>query len=293
MAEASKYVIFTDSSVDLTPELVKDADINEVPLSFLIDGKLYQNFYDDREIKNHDFFELMRGGKIIHTSQATPGQFLEAIEPFMQQGYDILAISFSSALSGTYNSTCTAASYLKETYPDRKMYVIDSLAASGGQGFLVWAAGHNRLNGMSLEDNKVWVEQHLLHMAHWFTVDDLVYLKRGGRLSATKAFLGNLLKLKPVLHVDDLGRLIPVETVHGRKQSLMAIIKHFADTAIAPNKDPVMIIHGDDIVTAKWLGDKLTEDYKVPAVYYLNLGPVIGAHAGPGTISLFFWATER
>jgi DegV family protein with EDD domain len=292
MAE-SKYVIFTDSSADLMPDMVAEADIHEVPLSFMIDGKEYLNYYDQREIKCHDFFELMRQGKIIKTSQATPGRFLEAIDPFMKDGYDVLMISFSSALSGTYNSACQAMEYLKETYPERKMYCIDTLGASSGQGFIVFQAGLNRKSGMSLEDNKAWVETHILHMAHWFTVDDLNTLKRGGRLSATKAFLGTLLKLKPVMHMDDLGRLVPVETVRGRKQALMSIYQHFADTAIDPDKNPVMIVHGDDLMTAKWLGEKLQNDFKVPKVYYTDLGPVIGAHAGPNTISLFFWATER
>lgn len=292
MAE-NKYVVFTDSSADLMPDMVKEADIHEVPLSFLIDGKNYLNYYDEREMSCHDFFELMRQGKVIKTSQVSPAQFLEAIDPFMKEGYDVLMISFSSALSGTFNSACTARDYLKESYPERKMYCIDTLGASGGQGFIVFQAGLNRLKGMTLEENKVWVETHVFHMAHWFTVDDLNTLKRGGRLSATKAFLGNLFKLKPVLHMDNLGRLVPVDTVRGRKQALMDIYQHFKDTAIDPDKNIIMIIHGDDIVTAKWLGEKLQQDFNVPKVYYLNLGPVIGAHAGPNTISLFFWATER
>jgi DegV family protein with EDD domain len=289
----NKYVVFSDSSVDLMPDMVKEADIHEVPLSFTIDGQTYLNYYDQREMKCHDFFDLMRAGKVVKTSQATIGEFLEALDPFMKEGYDVLMISFSSALSGTYNCACAARDYLKDTYPERKMAVIDSLGASGGQGFIVYETGLNRLKGMSFEDNKTWVEQHIFHMAHWFTVDDLGTLKRGGRLSATKAFLGTLFKLKPVLHMDNLGRLVPVETVRGRKQSLLSIIQHFKDTAIDPETNPVMIIHGDDIVTAKWLGEKLQTDYKVPKVYYLDLGPVIGAHAGPNTISLFFWATER
>jgi DegV family protein with EDD domain len=289
----SKYVIFTDSCADLMTDMVAECDIHEVPLSFTIDGKTYMNYFDEREMSCHDFFEQMRQGKIIKTAQASPGQFLEAVDPFMKDGYDVLMISFSSALSGTYNSACIARDYLKDTYPDRKMYVIDSLAASGGQGFICFQAGLNRKAGMSLEDNKVWVETHMFHMAHWFTVDDLDTLKRGGRLSATKAFLGNLFKLKPVLHTDNNGKLVPVSTVRGRKQSLMELYNHFKDTAIEPEKNIVMIIHGDDIVTAKWLGDKVQADFHVPKIYYLDLGPVIGAHAGPNTISIFFWATER
>lgn len=292
MAE-NKYVIFTDSCSDLTPELYEEGDIHVVPLSFQIDGKNYFNYPDGRELDNHEFYERMRQGAICKTSACSPGQFLEAFDPYCKEGYDILVLSFSSALSGTYGSACQARSYISETYPDRKVIIIDSLCASGGQGYITFCAGLNRKKGMSLMDNKAWIETHILHMAHWFTVDDLHYLKRGGRLSASKAFLGTLLKLKPVLHVDNFGRLVPVETVRGRKQSLVSIINHFKDTAINPKNDFVMIIHGDDLVTAKFLGDKLQSEYGVPKVYYLTLGPVIGAHSGPGTISLFFMATER
>ncbi len=292
MAE-NKYVIFTDSCSDLTPELYEEADIHVVPLSFEIEDKSYFNYPDGREMDNHEFYEKMRQGALCKTSACSPGQYLEALDSYCKDGYDVLIISFSSALSGSYNSAFQAKNYLNETYPERKIIVIDSLCASGGQGYITYCAGLNRKAGMSLMENKEWIETHILHMAHWFTVDDLHYLKRGGRLSASKAFLGSLLKLKPVLHVDNEGRLVPVETVRGRKQSLVAIMNHFKDTAIDPEKNFVMIIHGDDVVTAKFLGEKLQQEFNVPKVYYLTLGPVIGAHSGPGTISLFFMATER
>lgn len=287
------YKVFTDSCADLTPELYKEAEIDVIPLSFEIDNKTYLNYPDGREMDSHTFFDKMRNKENPKTSQIPPGRYLEALTPILQAGQDVLLICFSSALSGTYNSAMQAKIFLKDNFPNRRVEVIDSLCASGGQGYLTYFIGLNRIKGMSLDDNIAWAESRILHIAHWFTIDDLSILKRGGRLSASKSFLGTLLKLKPVLHVDNLGRLVPVETVRGRKQSLLSIIKHYEDTAIEPDKNIVMIIHGDDIITAHYLGDMLIAKYHVPDVKYLMLGPVIGAHAGPNTISLFFIATER
>lgn len=292
MADES-YVVYTDSCADLSKDLVEEADIHECELSFLLEGKSYLNYYDQREISTHEFFEKMRNGEVVKTSQVSPGQFLEAWDPVLKSGKDILYIAFASALSGTINSAREAKEYLNQNYPERTIEIVDSKSASTGQGFLVYEAGKNRLNGMSLKENKEWIETRRLHLAHWFTIDDLNILKRGGRLSASKAFLGTMFRLKPVLHVDNDGKLVPMQTVRGRKQSLMAMIQRFADTAIEPEKNPVMIVQADDMITAKWLGDKLKQDYHVPKVFYCDLGPVIGAHCGGNTIGLFFWATER
>jgi len=291
--EDNSYVLFSDSCCDLPKDLVEEIHLEVAPLSYILKGKEYLNYPDHHEMDNHIFFDELRNGEIVKTSQVSPGCFLEQIEPFLKEGKDILIVAFSSALSGTINSAIQAADYLLQIYPDRTIKVLDSLCASSGQGYLVYSMGLNKLNGMSLSDNLAWGETHRLHVAHWFTIDSLPFLRRGGRLSAGKAWIGTLLKLKPVLHVDDLGRLVPVETSRGRKQSLLTMMKHFGDTAIDPDKNFILIVHGDDEVTARFLGEKLQQKYSIPRVIYCKLGPVIGAHSGPNTIALFFLATER
>jgi len=291
--EDKSYVLFSDSCCDLPEDLVEEIHLQVAPLSYVIKGKDYLNYPDHREMDNHVFFDLLRSGEISKTSQVTPGKYLELMEPFLKEGKDILIVAFSTALSGAYGSAVQAANYLEEIYPSRTIKVLDSLCASSGQGYLVYSMGLNKLNGMSLSDNLAWGETHRLHIAHWFTIDSLQFLRRGGRLSAGKAWIGTLLSLKPVLHVNDIGQLVPVESVRGRKQSLLSLMQHFDDTAIDPEKNFIMIVHGDDLVTAHYLGEKLQEKYNIPRVIYCDLGPVIGSHAGPNTISLFFLATER
>lgn len=295
MAEDNSYIVFTDSCADLDMASIEEARIVEAPMTYVIEGKTYYNYYDPSkiELNVHDFFEKMRNGEVAKTSQIGPGRFLEVWDPYLKEGKDILYVCFSSALSGTINSANQAKEYLKDNYPDRKIVIVDSLAASCGLGILAYQAGLNRLNGMSIEENREWIENHRLHLSHWFTIDSLATLKRGGRLSASKAFLGTMLRLKPVLHVDNEGRLVPMQTVRGRKQALQSIIEHFGETAMEPEKNRVVIGHADDIVTAKFLGDKLQETYHPKEIRYQELGPVIGAHSGPNTIVLFFWATER
>ena len=209
----SEYVILTESSCDLSPELVTEADVEVLPLSFTIDGKNYPHYPDARAYPIKDFYQRMREGAVAVTAAANVVELTEGMEKHLRQGRDVLFLCFSSGLSSTRDACAVAAEDLRERYPDRKIYTVDTLAASGGQGLLVLLAGRKRKAGATIEDVRDFAEETKFHVGHWFTVDDLVYLKRGGRVSSAAAVVGTMLNLKPVLHVDNEGHLIPMEKV--------------------------------------------------------------------------------
>lgn len=211
------YVILTESSSDLTPELAAQAGAEVLPLNFTMEGKNYPHYPDGRAMSIPEFYERMRGGAVAVTAAANVAELTDGMEGHLRAGKDVLFLCFSSSLSSTRNACAIAANELREKYPERKIYTVDTLAASAGQGLLVLLAGRRQRAGASIEEVRDFVEETKLHMAHWFTVDDLTYLKRGGRLSSTAAAVGTMLNIKPVLHVDDEGHLIPVEKVRGRK----------------------------------------------------------------------------
>lgn len=285
------YVIITDSTTDLTPEMIADLDLTIVPLEFTIDDQRHLD--DGRDIDSKQFYAMLRAGKMSVTGQVTTARFAEAFEPFLQDGHDILCIAFSSGLSGTCSSAHVAAQELAEKYPDRKIIAVDSLAASLGEGLLVYHAVMQKRAGLSIEELRIWVEENRNHLCHWFTVDDLYHLKRGGRVSPAAALFGTMLGIKPVLHVDDEGHLIPVEKVRGRKQSLDALVKHMIDTVIDPESQMVFISHGDCLEDAQYVADEVRSKMNVKDVAINFVGPVIGAHSGPGTIALFFLGTHK
>jgi len=287
------YVLISDSCSDMTPAMVEETETKIVPMIFRIDENDYLDYPDDREMSSHDFYDKLRNGKKSQTCQITPSRYIEFIKPFLKEGKDVLLVVFSSALSSTYTSATLAVNALREKYPERKINIIDSLSAAGGQGYFVYMLGLNRNKGMSLEENTKWGEDNKLHVAHWFTIDDLMYLKRGGRLSASKAWMGTLLTLKPILHVDDEGRLVPMETVRGRKQAVIALMNHFEKTAYDPANNVVLIAHADDIASARFLGERLQAKHKILKLIYGNIGPVIGSHTGANAILLFFMAKHR
>ena len=212
----------------------------------------------------------------------------------LEQGRDILYLGFSSGLSGTFEATELLMKQLAGEFPDRKLYAVDTLAASGGQGLLVWHAVQRARAGSSIDEVRDWVEANKLHLAHWFTVDDLMFLFRGGRVSRTSAWAGTMLNIKPVMHVDDEGRLIPMSKVRGRKKSLNALVDHMEKTAIAPiGEQMVFITHGDCLEDAEYVADQVKSRFGVKEVVINYVDPVIGAHSGPGTMALFFLANER
>lgn len=287
------YVIITDSSADLDAKMVQELGVEVLPLTFMLEGASYQNYPDNREMDPHFFYDKLRSGAVATTAAVNVGQFTEVAEPFLKQGKDVLILAFSSGLSVTYNSARLAVEDLCEKYPDRKIYAVDTLCASLGQGLLVWHAVQQQKAGKSIEEVRAWVEENKLHLCHWFTVDDLMFLKRGGRVSAGTALLGTMLSIKPVMHVDNEGHLINMSKTRGRKSSLTALVDKMEQTAIDPGSQTVFISHGDCPDEAQFVADEVKRRFGVKDVYLNNVGPVIGAHSGPGTMALFFLGKER
>lgn len=287
----SDFVILTDSSADLGADMVRQLDIEVLPLSFTIGQQTYHNYPDNREMDPHVFYEKLRGGTLGTTSAVSVGVFQEAMSHIVEDGKDILCISFSSALSTTYQSACIAAQDVMEAHPGSKVLVVDSRCASLGQGLLVYLTAQKKKEGLSLEELRDYVEDSKLHICHWFTVDDLNHLKRGGRVSAAAALVGTMLQMKPVLHVDDEGRLIPVSKVRGRKASLKALVDKMEELVV--DHSVVFISHGDCGDEARELGEAIKAKFPVEKLVINYVGPVIGNHSGPGTMALFFQGKHR
>ena len=289
----SNFVILTDSSADLSEELVRELLLLVLPLSFQLQGKTYHNYPDNREISPGEFYRLLRAGESCTTSAVNVAAYQDILELLLQAGKDVLILSFSSGLSATYQSSKVAGEELSEKYPQRKLLLSDTLSASLGQGLLVWHAAQKRNAGASIEEVHAWVEEQKLHLCHWFTVDDLNYLKRGGRVSATSALLGTMLSIKPVMHTSDEGKLVPVGKVRGRKASLNALIDKIGELGIAPEKQTMFICQADCEDEARWVADQIKARYGTPEVHINFIGPVIGSHTGPNTIGIFFVGKER
>lgn len=289
----SEFVIVSDSSTDFTVDMVEETGVQLVPLRFVLEGNTYKNLPDNSEMDPHFFYEKLRSGSVVTTSQANSEEFVKYFEPYLEKDTDILYIAFSSGLSGTYQSACIARDDLKEKYPDRKINVVDSRSASLGQGLLVYKAAMLKKDGRDIDYITDWVEHNKLHLCHWFTVDDLFFLKRGGRVSGATALVGTMLGIKPVLHMDDEGHLIPMSKVRGRKASLDALVKRMEESAIAPQNQTVFISHGDCLEDAEYVAEKVREKFHCEDIRINYVGPVIGSHSGPGTLALFFIGNER
>ncbi len=289
----SDFVILTDSSADLEANMVRQLDVQVLPLSFSMGQQIYHNYPDNREMDPHAFYQLLRQGQVATTSAINVAQYTDALEPLLQAGKDVLILAFSSGLSTTYNSSRIAVEELSEKYPERKIYTVDTLCASLGQGLLVYLAVKEREKGRSIQEVRDWVEENKLHMCHQFTVDDLHFLKRGGRISATTAVVGSMLQIKPVLHVDNEGHLINIAKARGRQASLKALVDKMEKTAIDPANQVVFISHGDCLEDAQTVEKLVKERFGVKEVYINYVGPVIGAHSGPGTLALFYVGSER
>ncbi|NCB62092.1 MAG: DegV family protein [Clostridia bacterium] len=287
------YVIVTDSSADLTPALVEKTGVEVFPLSFTIKDKTYHNYPDDREMSAKQFYSLVRAGERATTAAVNVADLTQGLEPIARSGKDILILSFSSGLSATYQSGELAAAELREQFPERKFYVVDTLSASLGQGMLVCLAAEQKANGKTIEEVRDWVEAEKFHLCHWFTVDDLNHLKRGGRVSAATALVGTMLSIKPVLHMDNEGHLISMGKARGRAASLKALVDKMQELAIEPGSQTPFISHGDCEEDAKRVADEIKARFGVKEVVINNVGPVIGAHTGTGVVALFFLGKER
>ena len=284
------YRIITDNCCDFPAQMYEELNLSVVPLVVRFQGKEVCQ-YSEKWLKK--MYDGMRDGDSATTSAVNPQGWEEVIEPVLAAGEDALVLTFSSGLSTTHQSAVIAATELSEKYPDRKIRVIDTLCASLGQGLLVWYACKKRDEGMGFEELADWCEQNKMNLCHWFTVDDLMFLKRGGRVSAATALVGTMLQIKPVLHVDDEGHLINVAKARGRKASLEALAKKVGETGLPGANDTVFISHGDCMEDVKVLEGILKEKYGVKNVFTYYVGAVIGSHAGPGTVALFFLGHKR
>ena len=289
----SNFVIVTDSSADLGVDMVQQLDVQVLPLSFILDGHTYHNYPDNREMDPQLFYGKLRAGEVATTAAVNVSQYIEILEPLLQAGQDVLILAFSSGLSATYNSSVIAVQELAEKYPERKLYTVDTLCASLGQGLLVYLAARERDSGKTIEEVRDWAEANKLSICHQFTVDDLHFLKRGGRISATTAVVGSMLQIKPVLHVDNEGHLVNIAKSRGRQSSLKALVDKMEKTAIDPGRQTVFISHGDCPEDAETVARMVRERFGVRDIYINYVGPVIGAHSGPGTLALFYVGKER
>ena len=287
------YVILTDSSADLDQKLVGELGLEVLPLSFLVEGKSYHDYPDGREMPPKEFYQKVRGGAMPTTNAVNVGQATEAIEPFLKEGRDVLFLAFSSGLSTTYNSIKIAAEDLAGQYTGRKVYVVDTLCASLGQGLLVWYAAQQKKAGKSIEEVRDWVEANKLRLCHWFTVNDLMHLKRGGRVSAATALVGTMLSIKPVLHVDNEGHLINVSKARGRRASLDALAGKGGELCPNPSEQTMFLSHSDCLEDARYVADQIKARYGTQKFYFNYIGPVIGSHTGVGCVALFFLGKER
>ena len=286
------FAITTDNMGDLPESFYKENEVGCAYLSYTMEGKQYS--YPDF-LPEKEFYDRIRGGAMPTTSQINPQQATDLMEPYLQEGRDILHIAFSSGLSGSCASAKLAAEMLKKKYPERMIIVIDSRSASLGQGLLLYYVVQMRKDGSSLEETAAWAEEHKLNVVHLFTVDSLFHLHRGGRVSKKAAVVGSMLSLKPMLHVDNEGKLIPTGKVRGRKKSLTGLADEMEEKlgSYASSCDTIFISHGDCKEDAEFLAEQIGKKHKLKTVLINCIGPVIGAHAGPGTVALFFLGDER
>lgn len=289
----SEYVIMTDSCCDLPGDLAAELELEVLPLRLELKGREYRNYLDGREIGFKAFYDQVRAGEMPVTSAVNVGEFEEAMRPILETGRDILCLCFSSALSTTYQSACIAAKGLSEEFPERTVRVLDTRCASMGQGLLVWLCAQEKRRGLSLIELTDYVETTKGWICHWFTVDDLNHLKRGGRVSAAAALFGTMLSVKPVLHVDGEGRLIPMEKCRGRKASLLALVDHMEKTAMDPAGQTVFLSHGDCLEDANFVAEEIRRRFGTKDIRISYVGPVIGSHTGAGVVALFFLGRER
>lgn len=287
----NKYVIFTDSACDIKPELLKEWGVLHESLTFRFNDS--ETEYKDGSIDIKEFYDKMRAGGVAKTAAVNVETFSRNFEEHLKNGVDVLYLGFSSGLSTTYNSGRIAAEQLKEKYPDRKIITVDTLAASAGYGLLVYLAVQKKNGGATIEEVAAFAEETKLSICHWFTVDDLVYLKRGGRVSATTAFVGNALGIKPVMHVDNEGHLINITKVRGRKTAIAALADKYAELAVDPENGTVFISHGDCLKDVQELEKILKERHNASVDVITDVGAVIGSHSGPGTLALFFVGNVR
>ena len=287
----ANYKIYTDSACDISPELLKEWEVKEISLTFRFTDS--EKEYNNEDMPTSEFYEKMKAGGVAKTAAINTEGFKEAFRESLDLGLDVIYLGFSSGLSTTFNSARVAALELSEEYPQRKIIVSDTLCASAGCGLMVYFAKKLRDEGADIEAIDDFVKEKAPKLSHWFTVDDLVYLKRGGRISPTLAFVGNVLGIKPVLHVDDEGHLVNTSKVRGRRTAIAALADKYGELGNKGGEDTLFISHADCLSDAKLLRSMLEEKYGAKVELITEIGPVIGAHSGPGTLALFFLGKHR
>ena len=290
----AEYIISTDTSCDFPLEYVKQHQLPLVTLFYSIDGVTGENGCPSSDVLKN-FYDKMRAGSMTKTQQASIEDTEKVFREILKEGKDILHIAFSSGLSGTANAARLAAENMMEEFPGRKIIVIDSLCASLGQGLLVDYALKLQQQGKTMEETAKWLEDHIQNICHLFTVEDLKYLQRGGRISKTTALVGTMIGIKPVLHVDPEGNLVSISKVRGRKQSIQALVNKMEENIgkYRDEKQPIFISHGDCIEDANYLAELVKERFGYDEFLINDVGPTIGAHSGPGTLALFFMGETR
>ena len=286
------YLITTDNMADLPDEYLEEKKLPTMSLTYLMDGKTYTA---ENSLPYQEFYKKMREGCMPTTSQINPQEAKEKLNKYLEIDKNIIHIAFSGGLSGTCNSVRIAAEELMEERGDCRLTVIDSLSASLGEGLLVHKALEQQSSGMDYEELVQWLEQHKRNVCHNFTVDDLFHLYRGGRVSKTAAVLGTMVNLKPVLHVDNEGRLVPLSKVRGRKKSLNTMIDNMEKQmgSWRDKNDIIFISHGDCYEDAVYVMEQVKKRFGIEKFLISPVGPTIGAHSGPGTLALFFMGDAR
>lgn len=284
------YVITVNSTVDLPKEWLEERHVPVIPLKYTIDGETYT---DMEGLSAKEFFDKLREGKMSTTSQVNPEEAADMLEPFLKEGKDILHLGFSSGLSGTLNSMKIAGKMLQEKYPEAKVIVIDTLCACLGEALLLYKALQQKEKGMNIDELAQWVEENKLHICHNVTVDDLHHLQRGGRISKTTAVLGTLVQIKPIIHMDDNGKLQVIGKERGRKKSLNKIVDMAVEQSKGWDNDIIMITHGDCIKDAEYVAKLVREKMGIDNILINNIGTVIGSHTGPGVVAVFCMGNKR
>ncbi|MDF2541763.1 MAG: hypothetical protein K0S47_1481 [Herbinix sp.] len=282
------YVIVSDATLDLPVNIIKEYDIKVIPMGVDLNGEAFSHYPDERELSVEEFYAKLKSGMIPHTTQITPVVFHDYFGELLKEGKDILYIAFSSGLSGTYNTAQLVVEELAEDYPDRKIYCIDSLCASIGEGLLVYHAAMQKQRGVTIDELRDWVEENKRRSRHWFTVKDLYFLKRGGRVTSVEAFVGTALKIRPVLSTNEEGKLVVVSKIRGTHAELDYLITKLESEGADLSNQTVIIGHGDDLNQAQELEKLILSKNLVKNVIISKIGPVIGTHTGPGMIALVF-----
>ena len=285
------YQIITDSCCDFTEDVYTAMNVVSVPLSVMWGGRIHGHFSNKEALQA--FYRQMGSGLAASTSALNPDNWLQAMEPWLRSGRDLLVLAVSSGVSGTYQSAVIAARELMEQYPDRVIKVVDSLSGSLGEGLLLWHACRLRDAGQTLQQVAAWLESHCGRVCHWVTVNDLSHLKRSGRLSSAAAMVGTMLDIKPIIRVTEEGKLVSTGKIRGRKASIRALAKRFAESRCPEEEDLVTIAHGDCPEDAKILETILREEYGVRQIHTGYVGPILGAHTGPGVLGLFHMGIKR